>query len=432
MKQRRVLRGARWPGDIAIEAGRITEVGHVAHRGGDVELDCTDTIITAGLVNTHHHLYQWLTRGRATGCALFDWLSELYPIWARIDADDVAAAARLGLAEIALGGATTVADHHYIVPRGDDSVFEAIAGAAREVGVRIFLSRGSMDLGESRGGLPPDDVVEETAAILSSTETIAARLHDGELVNVVVAPCSPFSVTTELMTESAALARRLGLRLHTHLAETVEEERDCLARFGKRPLEVLEDLGWIGPDVWFAHGIHFDAEEIRRVGAAGTGVAHCPSSNGRLGSGICAVTDLRRSGAPVGLGVDGPASNEVGTLFPELRQSLYFARQRAGSAAAFSPADALELATTGGARALGRHDLGRLEPGAPADVAVWPAGDLADMSDPLAGLVLGPDRRVRHLLVGGKDVVADGILTGVDLAGAREDLVRRARRLWAC
>ncbi len=432
MRQRRVLRGARWPGDIAIEGGLITEVGPVEHLGGDVELDCTDTIITAGLVNTHHHLYQWLTRGRATGCALFEWLSELYPIWAKIDADDVAAAARLGLAEIALGGATTVADHHYIVPRGDDSVFEALARASREVGVRIFLSRGSMDLGESRGGLPPDDVVEETAAILSSTETIASRLHDGDLVNVVVAPCSPFSVTTELMTESAALARRLGLRLHTHLAETVEEERDCLARFGKRPLEVLEDLDWIGPDVWFAHGIHFDADEIRRVGAAGTGVAHCPSSNGRLGSGICAVTDLRRAGAPVGLGVDGPASNEVGTLFPELRQSLYFARQRAGSAAAFSPLDALELATTGGARALGRHDLGRLEPGAPADVAVWPAGDLADMSDPLAGLVLGPDRRVRHLLVGGKDVVTDGALTGVDLAGAREDLVRRAKRLWAC
>lgn len=282
------------------------------------------------------------------------------------------------------------------------------------------------------GADSPDDVVEETAAILSSTETIAARLHDGELINVVVAPCSPFSVTTELMTESAALARRLGLRLHTHLAETVEEERDCLARFGKRPLEVLEDLDWIGPDVWFAHGIHFDADEIRRVGAAGTGVAHCPSSNGRLGSGICAVTDLRTAGAPVGLGVDGPASNEVGTLFPELRQSLYFARQRAGSAAAFSPSDALELATTGGARVLGRPDLGRLEPGAPADLAIWPAGDLADMSDPLAGLVLGPDRRVRHLLVGGKDVVTDGALTGVDLVGAREDLVRRAKRLWAC
>ncbi|MGH9062698.1 MAG: 8-oxoguanine deaminase [Acidimicrobiales bacterium] len=430
MPARKVLRGARWPGDVAVEDGRVTEVGTVAERPGDAVVRCDGSIVTPGLVNTHHHLYQWMTRGRATGCDLFGWLRELYPVWARLTVEDVGAAALVGLAELALSGATTVADHHYVVPGGDDHVFDAIAAAAREVGVRLHLSRGSMDMGESSGGLPPDSLVEPTEAILSSTEAVAARLHDGERVSVVVAPCSPFSVTPELMRESAALARRLRLRLHTHLAETLEEERDCLARFGRRPLDVVEDLGWLGGDVWYAHGIHLDDDEVRRIGAAGAGVAHCPSSNGRLGSGICRVTDLLGSGAPVGLGVDGPASNEAGVLFPEMRQALYLARLRAGRADVLGPAGALRLATAGGADCLGRTDLGRLEPGARADLAVWPADDLADVPDAVAGLVLGPDRRVRHLLVGGEEVVTDGHLVGADLAAAHAGLARRARRLW--
>jgi cytosine/adenosine deaminase-related metal-dependent hydrolase len=427
---RTVLRGARYPGDLAIAGGRVVAMGTVGAQPGDVDIDCDGDIVTAGLVNTHHHLYQWMTRGRATCSDLFGWLQELYPVWNRLDVEDVEAAALVGLAEIARSGTTTVFDHHYVVPRGDDSVFDAIARSASAVGVRLYLSRGSMDLGEKDGGLPPDDIVEDVEDILESTERVAGRLHDGELVNVVVAPCSPFSTSEELMRESAFLARELGLRLHTHLAETLDEERDCLARFGCRPLDYVERLGWSGPDVWYAHGVHLSAEETARVGRAGSGVAHCPSSNGRLGSGLCPVRDLLDAGAPVGLGVDGAASQETGVLHPEMRQALYVARLRAGRADALTPAEALDMATRGGAACLGRADLGRLEVGGPADLAVWPGDDIADMPDPVAALVLGPDRRVRHLFVAGREVVRDGALVGVDLAAARAALATRARRLW--
>src|SRR4029450_11068653 len=324
--------------------------------------------------------------------------------------EDVRAAALVGLAELALTGCTTAADHHYLVPRGDDTVFDAIGDAARTGGIRLHLARGSMDLGESRGGLPPDHVVEDLDAILASTEPVIARHHDGERVVVTVAPCSPFSVTPELMSASAELARRPGLRLHTHLAETAEEERDVLDRFGRRPVDLLDELGWIDGDVWVAHGIHFDDAEVTRLGEARTGVAHCPSSNARLGAGMCRVVDLEAAGVPVGLGVDGAASNEVGGLQPELRQALYTARQRANRADAFLPTDSLRLATEGGARCLGRNDLGRLEPGFRADVVVWPGDDLGDVPDPLAGLVLGPDRRARHVFVEGKVVVRERTL----------------------
>jgi len=429
MTKRIVLRGARWPAEVAVENGTITEIGSVQSRSGDEVVDCAGGIITAGLVNTHHHLYQWLTRGRATSCDLFSWLTELYPIWARITPEDVEVAATVGLAELALSGATTVADHHYVVPHGDDSVFDAIASAARKVGVRLFLSRGSMDLGQSAGGLPPDELVEQTDAILASTEAVAARLHDGDRVSVVVAPCSPFSVTTQLMTESAELARRLGLRLHTHLAETLAEQHDCLARFGRRPLEVVEDLGWLGPDVWYAHGVHFNSAEVAKVGASGAGVAHCPSSNARLASGMCPVRDLLDAGAPVGLGVDGVASSEGGDLLPELKQALFFARLRSGQPDALTPSQVLELATSGGARCLGRPDLGRLEVGAPGDIAVWPADDIEDIADAIAGLVLGPSRRVKYLFVAGERVVDDGSLVGTDIRNDHHELARRARRL---
>jgi cytosine/adenosine deaminase-related metal-dependent hydrolase len=425
-----VLRGARWPGDVAIESGEIVAVGSVGAEPGDTVVDCDGDILTAGLVNTHHHLYQWITRGRAVSCDLFAWLQTLYPVWGRLSVEDVGAAATVGLAELALSGATTVADHHYVVPRGEDSVFDAIAAAAKQVGVRLHLSRGSMDLGESQGGLPPDGIVESIDAILGSTEQVAARLHDQQRVSVVVAPCSPFSVTPDLMRESAHLARRLGLRMHTHLAETADEEEHCLARFGRRPLELIEELGWLGPDVWYAHLIHVNEDEIVRIGRAGSGVAHCPSSNGRLGAGTCRVRDLLDAGVPVGLGVDGAASNEVGLLFPEMRQALYLARLRAGHADALSHADALALATSGGADCLGRPELGRLAVGHPADIAVWPARDLDDMPDPVAALVFGPVRRVRHLFVAGDQVVEDGVLRGVDLGTARSELTRRARSLW--
>lgn len=427
---RTVLRGARWPGDIALRGGLIEAVGTVAAEPGDEVLEVAGDIVTAGFVNTHHHLYQWMTRGRAVGCNLFDWLTELYPVWGRLDVDDVRAAALVGMGELALSGCTTVFDHHYLVPRGDDAVFDAIVDVARHVGVRLHLARGSMDLGESRGGLPPDHVVEDLDAIVASTERVVAAHHDGEMVSVVVAPCSPFSVTPQLMTEAAAQARRHGLRLHTHLAETADEQRHCLERFGRRPVDLLDEWGWIDGDVWVAHGIHFDDAEVKRLGAAGTGVAHCPSSNARLAAGMCRVQDLRRAGSPVGLGIDGPASNEVGRLFPELRQSLYAARLRSGTPSSYLPSDALALATEGGAACLGRADLGRLAPGMRADLAVWPGDDIADIDDPVDALVLGPDRCVRHTLVGGRVVVADGEPAGVDLRAAHTALQRRRRRLF--
>ncbi len=425
-----VLRGARAPGDLAVRDGWIVALGEVAPEPGDEVLDCRGCLVTAGLVNTHHHLYQWLTRGRAVDQGLFGWLVELYPVWARLDPEDVRAAALVGLAELACSGATTVADHHYVVPGGDDGVFDAVASAAAEVGVRLHLSRGSMDLGRSRGGLPPDELVEPLESVLASTEAVAARLHDGERVWIDVAPCSPFSVSVELLSASAELARSLGLRLHTHLAETVDEERACRERFGRRPVEVLDELGWVGPDVWVAHGIHLDHTETARLGAARTGVAHCPSSNGRLGSGICPVVGLREAGAPVGLGVDGAASNEVGRLQPELRQALLLARLAAGDAGALQPADVLEMATSGGAACLGLDDLGRLEVGTRADLAVWDLSDAEDVADPLGGLVLGPERTCRTLLVGGEVVVEGGEPTRTDLRSARRQLAGRARRLW--
>jgi cytosine/adenosine deaminase-related metal-dependent hydrolase len=427
---RTVIRGARWPGELAIADGRIVATGEVAAQEGDRVLDAAGGIVTAGFVNTHHHLYQWFTRGRAVGCDLFGWLTELYPVWARIEVEDVYAAAVVGLGELAATGCTTAADHHYLVPHGDDTVFDAIAEAARAVGIRLHLARGSMDLGVSRGGLPPDEVVEDLDDILASTERVIGRWHDGERITVTVAPCSPFSVSPELMRESATLARQHGLRLHTHLAETIEEQRDCLARFGRRPVDVVDDLGWLAPDVWVAHGVHLDDDEIRRLGASETSVAHCPSSNNRLAAGFCRVTDLRAAGVAVGLGVDGVASNEVGGLFPELRQALYSARQRVGRADAMLPPEALWLATEGGAACLGLEDRGRLEVGSRADVVVWPADDLADVPDPIDGLVLGPDRRAQHVLVGGEPVVTDGELVGIDLVAARRELARRARRLW--
>ena len=430
MSPRLVLRGARHPGDVAVADGRIVAVGTVPAEPGDEVVRCEGDVVTAGLVNTHHHLYQWMTRGRAVGCNLFDWLVELYPVWGRLSVEDVRAAALVGLGELATTGCTTASDHHYLVPRGDDAVFDAIVDAAGEVGLRLHLSRGSMDLGESLGGLPPDHVVEDRDAILASTESVIARHHDGEMVHVTVAPCSPFSVTPELMVESAELARRHGLRLHTHLCETVEEQEHCLERFGRRPVEMLDEWGWVGDDVWLAHGIHIDDGEMARLGTAGTGVAHCPSSNARVAAGMCRVTDLRAAGCPVGLGVDGVASNEVGGLFGELRQALYTARLRELRPDALMPADVVEMGTRGGARCLGLDDLGSVQVGMRADLAVWPGDDLGDIADALTALVLGPDRRVRHLFVEGRAVVADGLLLGTDLAEAHRDLAGRARRLW--
>jgi len=427
---RTVLRGARHPGDIAFADGRIVALGNIEPVDGDIVIRVDGEIITPGLINTHHHLYQWMTRGLATGCNLFEWLQTLYPIWGKMNIEDVHASALVGLGELALSGCTTAFDHHYVVPNGDDTVFDAIVDAANIVGIRLFLSRGSMDLGESDGGLPPDNLVEDRESILTSTERIISKFHDGEMVHVVVAPCSPFSVTSGLMVDSATLARQHGLRLHTHLCETLDEQEHCIERFGKRPAQQLFDWGWSGDDVWFAHGIHFSPEEIELLGVHGTGVAHCPSSNARLAAGMCPVVDLREANVPVGLGVDGVASNEVGGLFPELRQALYTARLREGRPNALMPKDVLDLGTIGGAKCLGLDQFGSFEIGAPADFAIWDSFDLAGIEDPIGALILGPDRKVKDLFVAGEYKIKDGEPVSFDLREAHSNLATRSIRLW--
>jgi cytosine/adenosine deaminase-related metal-dependent hydrolase len=429
-------------GYVVVDGERISDVG--AGRAPDLPdatvVDARGCLVTPGLVNTHHHLYQWATRGMAQDSTLFEWLVQLYPVWGRLDAEITHAAASAGLARLALTGCTTVADHHYVFPTDGGDQAAAIVTAAGRIGTRLHLVRGSMDRGRSVGGLPPDHIVEDTDDALSATESAIAKYHDPEgnaRVRVAVGPCSPFSVTERLMTGAAELARRQGVRLHTHLAETLDEDDRCRREFGRTPVRYAEDLGWLGDDVWLAHGVHPNADAVSRIGATGTGVAHCPTSNGRLGSGVAPVADLLASGAPVGLGVDGAASNESGGLVEEMHQALLFARLRGGPAA-LSARQALWLATMGGARCLGRaDDLGSLTPGKLADVAVWRLDDLshAGIDDPIAALVLGAPPPLALLLVGGRTVVGDGGLATADsrdiaaeLRAAHRTLIGRGKR----
>jgi cytosine/adenosine deaminase-related metal-dependent hydrolase len=412
-------------GWIRIEDGFVAELG--SGEPPEPGEDLAGAVVTPALINTHHHLFQTLTRARAQEADLFTWLKELYPVWARVDAEAEYAAARTGLAELALSGCGTVFDHHYVFPRGEDGLIEAELQAARELGVRIVASRGSMDLGESNGGLPPDALVEDLDAVLADTERLAT-LHEtgpGARVQLAVAPCSPFSVTGRLMTESAELARRLELPLHTHLAETVEEEKYCLELYGCRPVEYLERLGWLTGDVWCAHCVHFDASDIGKFATSGTGVAHCPTSNLRLGAGLAPVRQLLDAGVRVGLGVDGSASNERGDLLFEVRQALLVARGRDGPTA-LTAREALRLATRGGAAILGRDDLGAIEPGRCADLAVWRRDmiELAGARDPVAGLVFSAPHRVDRLLVGGENVVREGQL----VRASEEEIAREHRK----
>jgi cytosine/adenosine deaminase-related metal-dependent hydrolase len=417
-------------GHIAIDGNRIVAVGSGPGPAGQ-KVDGTGCLATPGLVNTHHHLYQWATRGFAQNDILFGWLTALYPVWARIDEDVVHAAAGAGLAQLALSGCTTSTDHHYVFPRHGGDVLGASIQAAREVGLRFHPTRGSMDLGEKDGGLPPDSVVEDTDEALAATKDAIDRFHDpspGSMLRVGVAPCSPFSVTPRLMREAAVLARQEGVRLHTHLAETVEEDRYCLETHACTPTQYAEDLGWLGDDVWLAHGVHLDPASIGKLAATGTGVAHCPSSNARLGAGIAPVRDLVDAGVPVGLGVDGAASQEVGRLGDELRQALYHARLRGGPTA-LTARQSLRLGTMGGARCLGRQDdLGSLEAGKLADVALWRLDGLghAGIADPVAALVFGPPAPLELLLVDGRTVVERGGLSTVDERALARELSRVA------
>jgi cytosine/adenosine deaminase-related metal-dependent hydrolase len=410
-------------GWVLVEEGRVEAVGGGAPPEADERGDLGGAVVTPGLVNTHHHLYQTLTRARAQEANLFTWLKTLYPVWAGIDEESVYAAARTGLAELALSGCTTVFDHHYVFPRGTSGLIEAEVRAARELGVRIVASRGSMDLGESDGGLPPDSLVELPDDVLADTERLAGLKDDG-FVQIAVAPCSPFSVTGELMRASAELARRLGLVLHTHLAETVEEEAYCRELYGCTPVEYLDSLGWLDGDVWCAHCVHLSQPDVTRFADTGTGAAHCPTSNLRLGAGVAPVRDLLDAGVRVGLGVDGSASNERGDLLLEVKQALLVARGRGGPAA-LTVRDALWLGTRGGAALLRRDDIGSLEPGKRADVAVWRTDglELAGAADLVAGLVLSAPHRVDRLYVGGEEVVRDGRLARAD----EEEIARHHR-----
>jgi cytosine/adenosine deaminase-related metal-dependent hydrolase len=392
--------------------------------------DLGGALVMPGFVNTHHHLYQTLTRARAQEANLFEWLKELYPVWSRIDEDAEYAAARTGIAELLLGGCTTIFDHHYVFPRGASGLIEAEVAAARELGVRFVASRGSMDLGESQGGLPPDSLVEDVDTVLADTERLASELQQegpGAMTQLVVAPCSPFSVTSRLMEESAALARRLGLQLHTHLAETVEENDYCQQLFGCTPVEYLERLGWTAGDVWCAHCVHLSPEDVATFAATGVGVAHCPTSNARLGAGIAPVRDLLDAGVRVGLGVDGSASNERSDLSFDVKQAVLVARARGGPRA-MTARDALRIATRGGASVLARDDIGSLEPGKCADFCAWSLDglSLAGAVDPVAGWVLSAPHRPRLVVVNGEVVVEDG-----ELVHASEEAIAYEHRLHA-
>ncbi len=428
-------------GHLVIEGDRIVAVGEGPAPDGmggpeARRIDGRGHLATPGLVNCHHHLYQWATRGLAQQATLFEWLVELYPVWALIDAETCWAAARAGLAALARSGCSTSTDHHYVFPRDAGDLLEVEIGAAGSVGLRFHPCRGSMDLGRSDGGLPPDEVVEDRDAILAASEDAISRFHDpgrGAMVRVALAPCSPFSVTRGLMSDAAELARRRGVRLHTHLAETLDEERFCQEQFGMRPVDYLDELGWLGPDVWLAHCVHINDAEIVRFGAAETGVAHCPNSNARLGAGIAPLAGLLAAGVPVGLGVDGGASNEAGGLASEMRAALQFARL-AGGPQALTARQALARGTIDGARCLGREDeLGSLEVGKLADVALWRLDGLkgAGIEDPVAALVFGGTQAVELLLVGGRPIVESGELRTADEAEVASEIARESRRLAA-
>ncbi|QEU08881.1 8-oxoguanine deaminase [Paracoccus yeei] len=405
-------------GDVLIDGGVILAVGQdLAGEGAEI-IEARGCVVTPGLVNTHHHLFQTLTRAvpAAQDAALFGWLRTLYPIWGRMTPGDIRLSAQIGLAELALSGCTCSSDHLYLFPNGarlDDSI-----EAAAEIGIRFHATRGAMSIGESKGGLPPDALVESEPAILKDSERLIAAFHDpnpGAMVQVGLAPCSPFSVSRELMRDAAILAREKGVRLHTHLAENDEDIAYSLQNFGMLPGDYAESLGWTGDDVWHAHCVKLSDKEIDLFARTGTGVAHCPCSNARLASGIAPVRAMRDAGVPVGLGVDGSASNDCSHLGLEARQAMLMARLKNGPAA-MGAREALEIATLGGARVLGRTDLGSLEPGKRADLVLWDVTELAAAGewDPVAALVFCAPMRPRSVYVEGRAVVCEHRLVTAD------------------
>ena len=412
-------------GGLVIADGRIAEIvprGATPAQPVDETVDASRHVVIPGLINTHHHFYQTLTRAwtPVVSAELFPWLKGLYGVWAGLTPRDLELATTVALAELLLSGCTTAADHHYLFPQGLDDAIDVQVDVVRRLGMRATLTRGSMSLGEDDGGLPPQSTVQDAEAILADSERLIGAYHergDGAQVQIGLAPCSPFSVTTGLMRDTAALAENLDVRLHTHLAETLDEEDFCRETFGLRTVDYLESVGWLSDRTWLAHGIHFDDAEITRLGAAGTAVSHCATSNMRLASGIARTLELEQAGAPVGLGVDGSASNDGSNMIQEVRQALYLQRLRYG-AAAVTPERALNWATAGSARALGRDDIGVLEVGRQADLAMFTLDELrfSGSHDPVAALLLCGAERADRVMVAGSWRVLDGQIVGLDTA----------------
>lgn len=433
-------------GYVAIDHGQIEEIGitlspqkrQYFQEHGYAAINAENKVVMPGLINTHHHLYQTLTRAYppVMDAGLFRWLKGLYPIWARLDEDAIRLSSLVGMAELALSGCTTTTDHHYVFPQGiRGDLIDIQIHAAQELGIRFHPCRGSMNLSQKDGGLPPDSVVQTTDEILRDSERLIDQYHDpapNAMIRIALAPCSPFSVTTDLMKQTAVLATEKNVRLHTHLAETLDEEHFCLQRFGLRPVDYLEEVGWLNSRTWLAHGIHFDAAEIGRLGGAGVGVAHCPNSNMRLGSGIAKVTELQRAGSPVGIAVDGSASNDASNMLAEVRQAMLLARLARG-ADSMSVMDTLRMATIGGAACLGRTDIGSLEIGKAADIAIFSLNDISysGAGDSIGALLLCQPNRVDTLIIQGRVIIEHGELLTIDLLPLLEAHRKKAAMIQA-
>ena len=411
-------------GGLVIEGQKIIELvpqGQQPTHAYSEVMECSDLVILPGLINGHHHFYQTLTRAlpQALNKPLFGWLQSLYPVWAGLEPDMLYQATRLALAELLLSGCTSAADHHYLFPEGLTEAMDIQAEAAASMGVRMTMTRGSMSLGTDDGGLPPQNTVQHEDIILADSERVIKRYHnaaEGSMLQVALAPCSPFSVTPELMRHSATLAAEHEVMLHTHLAETIDEENFCVQRFGLRTVDYLDSVGWLGPQTWLAHGIHFNTDEIQRLGAAGTGICHCPTSNMMLASGIAPVQELEAAGCPVGIGVDGSASNDGSNMIQEVRQALYLQRLKYG--AQVSHFDAYRWATEGSAKMLGRSDIGSLVVGKQADIAFFKLDEMrfSGSHDPLAALLLCGAHKAEHVMVAGRWRVKKGLIEGLDVS----------------
>ena len=422
---------------VIVENGRIAQlVGRQAEPrpAADAVFEAGEHVVLPGLINTHHHMYQTLTRAhpQAINKELFPWLKTLYPVWARLTPDALRLATRLALTELLMSGCTTAADHHYLIPAGCEDAIDIQVEQARAVGMRMTVTRGSMDLSEKDGGLPPDSVVQDIDTILADSERVISRYHErgwGAMIQIALAPCTAFTATRKLMIETAGLAERHDCRLHTHLAETRDETAFCIERFGYRPVDYLEDVGWMNDRVWLAHGIHFNDDEMARLAAHKVAVCHCPTSNMVLASGHCRTRELEAAGVPVGLGVDGSASNDNSNLMESVRHALMI--NRLTYDAKVTHFDALRWATTGSARCLGRSDIGEIAPGKAADLALYKLDELrfSGAGDALAALVLCGAHRADRVMIAGQWKIEDGVPIGVDLELLRHDHSRAARRL---